>query len=112
VPACWYRDGAARGLGHHIDISNIANEEALDLLFRRSNTIRSNVIIPDAQSIIKRLGLHALAIDQAGAYILARTLDFDLFLEHYDKRREEILNETPQRDLFGIAKYVNCIVDK
>jgi hypothetical protein len=24
-----------------------------------------------------------------------RTLDFDLFLEHYNKRGEEVLNETP-----------------
>jgi hypothetical protein len=50
--------------------------------------------------LLKRLGFHALAIDQAGGYILARTLDFDLFLEHYDKRRQEVLNETP-----GLREY-------
>jgi hypothetical protein len=85
----------------------MSNEEVLELLFRRSNTTRSNAIIREAQSIVKRLGFHALAIDQAGAYILARTLDFNLYLEHYDKRREEVLNETPglweyKRKLNGI----------
>jgi hypothetical protein len=70
----------------------MSNKEALELLFRRSNTIRSDANVLEAHSIVTRLGF---AIDQAGAYILARTLDFDLFLEHYDKRQEEVLNETP-----------------
>jgi tetratricopeptide (TPR) repeat protein len=89
------RDGAAKCLGRHIDVSTMSNEEALELLFRRSDTTRSDAAVQEAQRIVKRLGFHALAIDQAGAYILTRTLDFDLFLEHYDKRREEVLNETP-----------------
>ena len=89
------RDGAAKGLGRHIDVSTMSNEEALELLIRRSDTARNEAILHDGQRIVKRLGFHALAIDQAGAYILTRTLDFDLFLEHYDKRREVVLNETP-----------------
>ncbi|KIN01209.1 hypothetical protein OIDMADRAFT_123057, partial [Oidiodendron maius Zn] len=89
------RDGAAKGLSRSIDVSTMSNEEALELLFRRSDTIRSDTTLQEAQKIVRRLGFHALAIDQAGAYILARTLDLDLFLEHYDKRREEVLNETP-----------------
>ena len=89
------RDGAAKGLGRSIDVSTMSNEEALELLFRRSDTTRSDATLQEAQKIVKRLGFHALAIDQAGAYILARTLDFDLFLEHYNKRREVVLNETP-----------------
>jgi tetratricopeptide (TPR) repeat protein len=89
------RDGAARGLGYHVDISTMSNEEALELLFRRSESTRNDANLLEAHRIIKRLGFHALAIDQAGAYIQARTLDLDLFLEHYNKRREEVLNETP-----------------
>jgi tetratricopeptide (TPR) repeat protein len=90
------RDVLANVLGHHIDISTMSIEEALELLFRRSDAIRSDTTLQDAQRIIKRLGFHALAIDQAGAYIRARTLDLDLFLEHYTKRREEVLIETPE----------------
>jgi hypothetical protein len=94
------RDRAARGLGQNIDVSTMSNDEALELLFRRSDTTRSDANLQEARSIIKRLGFHALAIDQAGAYILARSLDFDLFLEHYNKRRDEVLNE-----ILGLWEY-------
>ncbi|KAH8684317.1 hypothetical protein BGZ60DRAFT_164137 [Tricladium varicosporioides] len=89
------RDEEAKTLGYHIDVSIMSNEEAPKLLFRRSSATRSNVNILEADRIVKRLGFHALAIDQAGAYILARSLDFDLFLEHYDERMKEVLNEAP-----------------
>jgi tetratricopeptide (TPR) repeat protein len=89
------RDATARSLGYYIDASTMANEEALDLLFKRSETPRNDANLPDARRIVKRLKFHALAIDQAGAYILARSLDFGLFLEHYNKRRRQVLEETP-----------------
>ena len=74
----------------------MSNEEALDLLFRRSQADRTEANHLEAGDIIERLGLHALAIDQAGAYILARNLDFDLYLMHHNNRREKVLNEAPE----------------
>jgi Tetratricopeptide repeat/NB-ARC domain len=89
------RDGAAKGLGYHIDVSTMSNEEAQELLFRRSEATKSDVNLLEARKITKRLGFHALAIDQAGAYILGRALDFNLFLEHYNRRMEDVLKEKP-----------------
>jgi hypothetical protein len=89
------RNRAATGLGHYIDVSTMSDVEAVELLFRRSEATKSDANNLEARRIVTRLGLHALAIDQAGAYILARTLDFELFLEHYNKRKEQVLKETP-----------------
>ena len=89
------RDGTAKSLGYTIDASTMSDEEALELLFRRSEVTRSDKNRLEAQTIVKRLGFHALAVDQAGAYIQTRSLDLDVFLEHYKNRREAVLNETP-----------------
>lgn len=90
------RHAATKSLGYSIDVSAMSNEEALDLLFRRSQADNSEANRLEGGSIVKRLGLHALAIDQAGAYILARNLDFNLYWVHYNNRRETVLNETPE----------------
>ena len=90
------RHAATKSLGYPIDVSAMSNEEALDLLFRRSQADNCEANRLEGGSIAERLGLHALAIDQAGAYILARNLDFNLYLVHYDNRRETVLNETPE----------------
>jgi tetratricopeptide (TPR) repeat protein len=90
------RHAAAKSLGYPIEVSAMSNEEALDLLFRRSQADRTEANCLEGGRIIERLGLHALAIDQAGAYILARNLDFDLYLMHYNNRREKVLNEAPE----------------
>jgi tetratricopeptide (TPR) repeat protein len=90
------RHAAAKSLGYPIEVSAMSNEEALDLLFRRSQADRTEANCLEGGRIIERLGLHALAIDQAGAYILARNLDLDLYLMHYNNRREKVLNEAPE----------------
>jgi hypothetical protein len=48
-----------------------------------------------ASQIVQTLGYLPLAIDQAAAYIAFRHLPLNLFLTHYDKRRETVLTETP-----------------
>ena len=60
------RDGAVKDLGYTIDISTMSNDEAIELPFRRSSTARSEPNLSEARSITERLGIHALAIDQAG----------------------------------------------
>ena len=90
------RHEEAKNLGRHIDVSAMSDEEALELLFRRSQVHRSKPNLQEGERIVQRLGLHALAIDQAGAYILARNLDISLYLTHYNNRREKVLSEVPE----------------
>jgi tetratricopeptide (TPR) repeat protein len=90
------RHEAAKSLGCHIDISAMSDGEALELLFRRSQVDQNEPNLQEGQNITKRLGYHALAIDQAGAYILARNLDIKLYLTHYNSRRERVLSEAPE----------------
>jgi Tfp pilus assembly protein PilF len=90
------RHEEAKNLGHHIDVSTMSEEEALELLFRRSRVDQTESNRQESEKIIKRLGLHALAVDQAGAYILARNLDINLYLTHYNDRKEKVLSEAPE----------------
>ena len=90
------RHEEAKNLGPHIDVSTMSDEEALELLFRRSRVDQSESNRQEGGKIIRRLGLHALAIDQAGAYILARNLDINLYLTHYNDRKEKVLSEAPE----------------
>src|SRR5439155_13601338 len=48
------------------------------------------------REIVRRLGYLALAIDQAGAYISARGLALDLYMDHYNNRKEKVLKEVPE----------------
>jgi hypothetical protein len=89
------RHEEAKSLGQYIDVSTMSDEEALELLFRRTQVDQSDPNLQEGKKIIRRLGLHALAIDQAGAYISARNLDISLYLTHYDNRRKKVLSETP-----------------
>lgn len=86
------RNAETKGLGTAIDITTLAQDEALELLLGRSQTERTQENIAHAIQIIDRLGSHALAIDQAAAYI-ARGVGIDGYVSHYEERRESILNE-------------------
>jgi tetratricopeptide (TPR) repeat protein len=90
------RHAEAKSLGQHIDVSTMSDEEALELLFGRSRVDRNDLNLQEGTKIIKRLGHHALAIDQAGAYILVRNLDVNLYLTHYNDRRKKVLSEAPE----------------
>src|SRR5205814_2178617 len=46
--------------------------------------------------IVARLGYHALAIAQAGAYISKRKILLGEFLDHFERRKHIVLKETPQ----------------
>jgi len=86
-----------RSLGHHsLDVEQLLEAEALEILLRRTRRSRSEQDLTDATNIIKRLGYHALAIDQAGAYILKRQMDLSVYLSHYNQQREKVLNEAPE----------------
>jgi tetratricopeptide (TPR) repeat protein len=85
-------------LGHAIDVSVMSDEEAVELLFQRTKrdeTRRRATDLLEVRKIVARLGFHALAIDQAGAYIFSGDYDLDVFLNHYNKRRMEVLSAKP-----------------
>jgi tetratricopeptide (TPR) repeat protein len=89
------RHAQATRLGNYIEVSTMSEDEALELLFQRSEAYRTMESLKEGEKIVKRLGLHALAIDQAGAYILSRHLDVNIYLTHYNDRRDKVLTEVP-----------------
>jgi hypothetical protein len=42
--------------------------------------------IEHAKRIVKRLGYHPLAVTQAAAYIAKCKINFEAFLDHYNRR--------------------------
>ena len=89
------RHAGARGLGHLITVTSMSENEGLELLLRRSRNNKNDDNSVVGKEIVRRLGCLALAIDQAGAYISARSLSLSLFIDHYSNRREKVLKETP-----------------
>ena len=80
-------------LGHKIDVSTMTENESLELLLQRPalNEYEST----HGRKIVSTLGHLALAIDQARAYIRARSLDLKEFMQHYHDRKEIVLQEIP-----------------
>jgi tetratricopeptide (TPR) repeat protein len=79
-------------------LRGLEENESLDMLFHRLSCERDIENVQHAKRIVERLGYHPLALDQASAYISKRkaTLSLAHFVEHYNKRRKDILNSTPK----------------
>ena len=80
-------------LGHKIDPSAMTEDESLKLLLQRLPCNKDEAI--HGHEIVSTLGFLALALDQAGAYIRARSLDLKAFIKHYDERKEVVFREIP-----------------
>ena len=80
-------------LGHKIDASTMTENESLELLLQRLPLNEDE--FTHGREIVSTLGYLALAIDQAGAYIRARSLDVREFIQHYHDRKEVVLQEIP-----------------
>ncbi|TVY13428.1 Kinesin light chain, partial [Lachnellula arida] len=89
------RHADTKRLGHHLEVDTMSPEEALELLLARSSAGKTESNLHEGEAIVKRLGFHALAIDQAGAYISSRNLNLSLYLEHHKARTEKVLSEVP-----------------
>jgi NB-ARC domain len=87
------RYAGCRELGQAIEVNNMEEEEGLQLLLQSSKV--DNEELDAAKKILKQLGHLPLAIDQVRAYISRRQLGFNMFLEEYEKRKQEIMKETP-----------------
>ncbi|KAH7323496.1 hypothetical protein BKA65DRAFT_510932 [Rhexocercosporidium sp. MPI-PUGE-AT-0058] len=91
------RQVEVRALGHHsLEVNQLSEPEALEILLHRTGRESSEENRIEASKITKRLGYHALAVDQAGAYMWKRGMEFAAYLECYDRQREKVLNEAPE----------------
>jgi len=82
-------------LGVTIRVTQMTEDEGLELLLLQSKRERNDENAKEGRKIVQKLGYLPLAIDHAGAYINARELPLGLFPKHYDERKEFILKHTP-----------------
>jgi tetratricopeptide (TPR) repeat protein len=83
----------SKELGWPIELNHMEEEEGLQLLLHCSEVDAEELAA--AKQILKQLGYLPLAIDQVRAYISHRLLGFNRFLEEYEKRKKDVLKETP-----------------
>jgi len=88
------RLAGSKELGQSIELDRMEKEEGLQLLLRSSGGDTDEV--DAAEEILSLLGNLPLAIDQARAYISKRRLPLRAFLTEYERRKESIMQETPQ----------------
>lgn len=76
-----------------LDLSVLAEEDAIAFLLERTEARRSksDTDEADARVIARKLDGLALALEQAGAYIAQRRIGFAAYLEHWESRREKVL---------------------
>jgi len=84
----------SKELGQSIELDRMEKEEGLQLLLRSSGGDTDEV--DAAGEILSLLGNLPLAIDQARAYISKRRLPLRTFLTEYERRKESVMQETPQ----------------
>ncbi|KAF7928997.1 hypothetical protein BELL_0247g00040 [Botrytis elliptica] len=84
-------------LGSHLKLDGLTEEESIQLLTSRCTSVsNSEDDLNQARDIVKRLGYLPLAIDQAASYISIRHLPLHIFSDHFQRRKEFILKDTPQ----------------
>ena len=86
------RHGAARSLGHPIQVSRLSEEEGLQLLFsKRRGESKRQMSVTDGSVIIQKLDFLALAVDLAGAYIWKSHADLRTYIERDEISRASVL---------------------
>jgi tetratricopeptide (TPR) repeat protein len=82
---------------NQIQLQGLPESDAIELLLKQSLMKQyDQVASENAKEIVARLGYHALAITQAGAYISKRKILLGEFLDHFERRKDIVLKETPQ----------------
>jgi hypothetical protein len=76
-----------------LEIDRMEKEEGLQLLLPSSG---DTVEVDAAEDILNLLGNLPLAIDQARAYISKRQLSLRAFVAEYERRKQSVMQETPQ----------------
>jgi tetratricopeptide (TPR) repeat protein len=81
--------------GCAFELGGLQSVDAVNLLLRQSQVLSFDKNTQQCQLIAARLGNQAFAIAQAGTYIWKRRIPLEKFLDHYDRRKISILQETP-----------------
>ncbi|PVF92961.1 hypothetical protein CPB86DRAFT_144260, partial [Serendipita vermifera] len=84
------RDCASYAPDSHIQVGEMPETEAIDLLHKVANVYPSSN--DKSVAIVKELGMLALAVTQAGAYIF-KTRHLDKYLDIFGKHRAELMRE-------------------
>jgi tetratricopeptide (TPR) repeat protein len=82
------------GIAHPVPINEMPPDEALAFLLKRTG--REEVSEEErycAQELVTELGYLALAIEQAGAYIVAKQVGISAYLNSYRKRKLQVLEK-------------------
>jgi hypothetical protein len=101
------RDPLSRALGSGIDVGDMTKDDAMALLFRCSGKEAMSEYQLDANLIVQKLGNLALAIDQAGAFIMAQQISFKAFLQQYDRSCQNFLSYNVPSSL---RRYRNSVI--
>jgi hypothetical protein len=86
-------------VGMALDVGMMTTKEATELLQTRSKvnvSVNKQILIP-VQELLELLGGLPLAIDQAGAYIAHKSVPYEVYLDLFKTRRQEINAEVPER---------------
>ena len=81
---------------HVIELQGLPEKDSLDILFKQSQVKATESNLQHGKFIVERLGYHPLAITQAASYIKLRKIGLNNFMDHYNRRRKDILQQTPQ----------------
>ncbi|KAI0388108.1 hypothetical protein F5Y04DRAFT_241679 [Hypomontagnella monticulosa] len=82
-------------IGPVITVSGMTEDEAMDLLFKQTDSVENATNQTVATQIVRRLGYLPLAVDQAAAYMKAEGLPLKDFLSHYEKSATEVFETVP-----------------
>jgi tetratricopeptide (TPR) repeat protein len=89
--------------GNAIELLGLDEKYALELLFKQSMVKETDTRPNEGKLIVKRLGYHPLAIAQAGSYIKQQKIELHQFMDHYNRRREIVLQQTPHMSQYRRA---------
>jgi len=93
------RYAGSKELGQSIELGHMEKNEGLQLLLRSSGGDTDE--LEAAEEILSLLGNLPLAIDQARAYISKRQLGLRPFVREYERRKQSVMQETPQHWPYG-----------
>ena len=82
-------------MGTCLEIKPMEQDEAVELLLTKCNISSDSERQNHAKSIVETLAFLPLAIDQAGAYISSRNLPLARFTDHFETRKDMIMNYIP-----------------
>ncbi|MDI1492977.1 MAG: hypothetical protein OHK93_004761 [Ramalina farinacea] len=93
---CTSRHRDSERIGPTIEVPAMSIDDGLVLLLFRSKNEGTPSNLDEGRLILQQLGGLPLAIDQAASYIKTRRIAMSDFRTHYEERKAEVLNHTPQ----------------